>query len=204
VELIRTHDLCVRYGARTALDHVSIDVSPGDVIAITGRSGSGKTTLLLVMAGLLAPSAGRVEIADRLRVAYVPQAPSLVPELSALENIMLAVRLRGLAPDVAEERARRELAALDLAEAADALPHELSGGMAQRTALARALALEPAALLVDEPTGSLDRATGARVLDLLTARADAGTALVVATHDAAVVTRLGHAVHLDDGRLVPA
>jgi putative ABC transport system ATP-binding protein len=201
--IVRARDLSVRYGGRRVLDRVSIELSAGDIIAVTGRSGSGKTTLLLALAGLLRPAAGRVDIVDRLRITYVPQAPSLVPELTALENVVLAMRLRGTDPAAAEERARRELAALDVDEAADALPHELSGGMGQRVALARALALDPAALLVDEPTGSLDRGTGARVLALLMTRAEQGSALLVATHDAAVAARLGRIVHLDDGRLEP-
>ncbi|HUR72870.1 MAG TPA: ATP-binding cassette domain-containing protein [Sporichthya sp.] len=202
--LIATEGLRVRYGARTVLDGVTVEIRAGDVLALTGRSGSGKTTLLLALAGLLPPSGGTVRIGDRRELAYVPQAPSLVPELTALENVLLAMRLRGTVPEVAEERARRELAALELTEAADALPHELSGGMAQRTALARALALDAAVLLVDEPTGSLDRATGARVLALLTARATGGTALVLATHDREVSDRLPRRLHLREGQLEEA
>ncbi|MDX6224912.1 MAG: putative transport system ATP-binding protein [Frankiales bacterium] len=201
--LVTAEELGIEYAGRVVLSSVSLTVNRGDVLAVTGRSGSGKTTLLLALAGLLKPSAGTVQL-DGGRVLYVPQAPSLIPELTALENVMLAMRLHGADPDQAEERSRAELAALGVADAADALPSELSGGMAQRTSLARGLALDPAVLLVDEPTGSLDRATGARVLGLLAARAREGFALVIATHDPEVAARAHRVLHLDDGRLEEA
>jgi ABC-type nitrate/sulfonate/bicarbonate transport system ATPase subunit len=204
--LIRAGGISLAYRRRPVLRSVSMDVGDGEVIALLGRSGSGKTTLLLVLAGLIRPDAGSVR-GPATGAVYVPQAPSLVPELTAAQNVELAVRLRGADPAAAHQRAVRELDAVQVAEAADALPHQLSGGMAQRTALARALALDPVVLLADEPTGSLDRATGARVVELLLARAGAGRALVVATHDEEVAARLaarGRVLRIADGILQEA
>lgn len=193
----------VRLADRLVLDELSLQVSAGDQISVTGRSGSGKTTLLLVLAGLLAPASGTVELGVPAReVLYVPQAPSLVPELSALDNATLALRVRGTAPSEAIARARRELEVLGLSDALGALPHALSGGQQQRVALARATAVRPALLLADEPTGSLDHATGATVLDLLTTMAtEHGMALVLATHDPQVATYATNRLHLADGHL---
>jgi len=201
VTLVEAVDLTVRYGRRTVLDRVSLRVQAADVCAVTGRSGSGKTTLLLALAGLLRAAAGSVAVAAGVDVVYVPQAPSLVPELTAMENVVLAMRLRGAEPAAAANRAVRELSALDLTDARDALPHELSGGMAQRVALARALAVDPTVLLVDEPTGALDRATGAKVLRLLCGRVSTDCALLVATHDPEVGAALGRGLRIDDGHL---
>lgn len=197
--MLRARDLVVAFSGRVVLEGFSLDLTQGDQCTLMGRSGSGKTTLLLVLAGLLKPTSGTVERdvpADT--VVYVPQAPSLVPELTALQNASLGLRVRGLAPAEAEERARRQLRALDLHDADDALPSELSGGMQQRTALARALAVEPRLLLVDEPTGALDRTTGGRVLDALAAHAaGTGATVLVATHDLGVAARFGREVRLD-------
>ncbi len=197
--MLTATDVTVSYGARTVLAGLDLSVDGGEQCALVGRSGSGKTTLLLVLAGLLAPTAGKV---DRQvsgdRVVYVPQAPSLVPELTALQNASLGLRVRGVAPAEAQERGSVQLRALGLTGADDALPGELSGGMQQRVALARALAVEPALLLADEPTGALDRATGVRVIDVLCEHAArTGAAVVVATHDPDVATRFPRQIVLD-------
>ncbi len=192
MSLLETHDLTVDYDSRRVLDRVDLTIEESTRTALTGRSGSGKTSLLLVLAGLLQPTSGRVErhVADA-DVVYVPQAPSLIPELSALQNTTLALRLRGVAPAQATERARAELDRFGLADAVDALPAELSGGMQQRVALARATVTEPRLLLADEPTGALDRATGHRVLAVLMEQAaQRGSALVIATHDLEVADAL--------------
>lgn len=202
--LIRAEHVRIEYGRRAVLTDVSVSVHGGSALAVTGRSGSGKTTLLLALAGLLRPADGTVDCVDPRRVVYVPQAPSLIPELTAIENVALGMRLRGIAPAVAVVRATTELTALGLEDAAEAMPWQLSGGMQQRTALARALALDPLVLLVDEPTGSLDRATGARVLDLLKSRIGAEAALVVATHDETIAARMQRTLHLSDGVLETA
>jgi ABC-type nitrate/sulfonate/bicarbonate transport system ATPase subunit len=191
--------LGVAFSRRTVLEGFSLSLDQGERCALTGRSGSGKTTLLLVLAGLLAPTSGTVEWGVPLDVVvYVPQAPSLVLELTALQNASLGLRVRGVAPAEAEERARRQLRAVDLHDLHDALPAELSGGMQQRLALARALAVEPRLLLVDEPTGALDATTGARTLDALAAHAaTTGATVVVATHDLDVAARFGRQLSLD-------
>jgi ABC-type lipoprotein export system ATPase subunit len=136
---------------------------------------------------------------------YVPQAPSLVPELTALENASLGLRIRGTAPAEALTMAADQLAALGLADAADRLPAELSGGMQQRTALARALVTAPELLLVDEPTGALDHQTAQTVMRVLRETcAAASTALVVATHDSEVAALFERRLVLHDGTLSEA
>jgi ABC-type nitrate/sulfonate/bicarbonate transport system ATPase subunit len=197
--ILRATDLCVAFGGRPVFEGFSCALAEGDRYALTGRSGSGKTTLLLVLAGLLTPTAGTLERnVQQEEIVYVPQAPSLVPELTALQNTSLGLRVRGIPPAEAEDRARRQLRVVDLHDADDALPSELSGGMQQRVALARALAVGPRLLLIDEPTGALDQATGERILDALEAHA-AGTraTVVVATHDPAVAAHFGQALRLD-------
>lgn len=193
--IVRGTDLGVSFAGRVILRDLTLELDDGDQCALTGRSGSGKTTLLLVLAGLLEPSIGRVELQLTPRdVVYVPQAPSLIPELSALQNASLGLRLRGVPPKRAELAALDELRALGLPDVEEALPADLSGGMQQRVALARALAVQPRLLLVDEPTGTLDQATGNQVMAVLRARA--GT-LVVATHDPNVAAQFSRQLVLD-------
>ncbi len=189
--ILDAHDLSLSYGTRSILRDFSLHLDTGEQCALTGRSGSGKTTLLLVLAGLLKPASGTLawDVPSR-EVLYVPQAPSLVPELTAVQNASLGLRVRGVSPAEAEASARVQLRALGLQDADDALPGQLSGGMQQRVALARALAVEPALLLADEPTGALDRDTAARTVDALQAYAvRTGGALVVATHDPHVASQ---------------
>jgi putative ABC transport system ATP-binding protein len=203
MSLVRAEGVGVEFDGRRVLDGVNLTVEPGEHYAVTGRSGSGKTTLLLVLAGLLAPTRGTLTLEiDRRDVLYVPQAPSLVPELSALDNATLALRLRGASPAEARSRARAELELLGLGDTLEALPSELSGGMQQRVALARASVVEPRLLLTDEPTGTLDHHTGEHVLKVLRDLAGrGGTALVVATHDLAVAAQLPHELVLSEGRV---
>jgi ABC-type lipoprotein export system ATPase subunit len=189
----------VAYGGRRVLGGVDLTVEAGEQWALTGRSGSGKTTLLLLLAGLLAPSTGRVHIRlDRHEIVYVPQAPSLMPELTGLQNASLGLRVRGVPPAEALDRARLQLRAVGLDDADDSLPDELSGGMQQRVALARALAVGPRLLLADEPTGALDSRTGQLVLDVLRSEvARTSAALVVATHDPSVAALFDRQLVLD-------
>jgi putative ABC transport system ATP-binding protein len=183
-------------------------VADGESLALVGRSGSGKTTLLHVLGGLVEPTAGQVRwrrelprlVNDRpcWRIAYVFQGANLLPHLTARENVAFAARASQRAVDV-----DALIALVGLSAKAEHLPEELSGGEAQRIALARALAQEPDILLCDEPTGHLDSDTGERVLDLLDAlRAERELALVVATHDLDVAARYGRALELQDGRIV--
>jgi ABC-type lipoprotein export system ATPase subunit len=196
--------------ATVALQPTDCTVEAGDSIALIGASGSGKSTLLHLMAGLDEPTVGRVEwpaIGDRgaLRpgpVAVIFQGPSLLPPLTVEENVALPLVLDDVPDAQAHERARTALARLDLLTLADKLPEEVSGGQAQRIAVARALAGSPRLILADEPTGQLDRANGAAVVDVLLAAAEhAGAALVVSTHDPVVAERLEQRWELHSGRL---
>ena len=183
--IVSARGIGVTFAGRAVLDGCTVELGEGERCALTGRSGSGKTTLLLVLAGLLKPAVGTFEVrVERTEVVYVPQAPSLVPELTAAQNASLGLRIRGVAPHVAQQRGREQLRALGLDDTDDALPAELSGGMQQRVALARALAVAPRLLLADEPTGALDQATGARTIAVLNDYAiRTGATVVVATHD---------------------
>jgi len=189
--ILGAHDLSISFAGRVILSDFNLQLAEGYQCALTGRSGSGKTTLLLLLAGLLHPTSGTVDLQLTPReVIYVPQAPSLVPELSALQNASLGLRIRGVDPAEAQDRGRDQLRALDLTDADDALPAELSGGMQQRVALARTLAISPQLLLADEPTGALDQTTGSRVIDVLKEHAARTHATVtVATHDPDVAAR---------------
>jgi ABC-type lipoprotein export system ATPase subunit len=201
-----------------ALAGVDLDVDAVELVALIGPSGSGKSTLLHLAGGLDVPDAGTVRVADRdlaaLSVAdrarvrrrdvgFVFQFFHLLPTLSVAENVELPLLL-----DKRRRRADRVRALLDrvgVAHRADHLPGELSGGEMQRAAIARALVAEPALLLADEPTGNLDSATGAGVLALLTeVVAEAGTALMMVTHDEAAAALAGRVLRLRDGRLTTA
>jgi ABC-type lipoprotein export system ATPase subunit len=196
--------------ATVALQPTDCTVVAGQRVALIGPSGSGKSTLLHLMAGLDDPTLGEVSwpaIGDRDalrpgRVAVVFQGPSLLPALTILENTALPLLIGGMSDAEAREVAHAALRTLDLDALADKLPEEISGGQAQRVAVARALAGNPSLILADEPTGQLDRANGAAVVEvLLAASAHAGSALVVSTHDAAVAGRLPERWEMHSGRL---
>ena len=198
------------HAATVALQPTECTVGEGARIAIMGPSGSGKSTLLHLMADLDDPTVGTVTwpaIGGRgaLRpgpVAVVFQGPSLLPPLTVLENVALPLVLDGEPDAHARTVAHGALERLDLDELADKLPEEISGGQAQRVAVARALAGRPQLILADEPTGQLDRASATAVVDVLLAAAEhAGAALVVATHDPAVAERLPERWEIHSGRL---
>jgi putative ABC transport system ATP-binding protein len=174
---------------------ISCQVAAGDRIALVGPSGSGKSTLLHLFAGLDTPTVGRVSwpglAAGSRRIAVVFQGPSLIPALDVVENVALPLVLAGRTPRDAAVEARAALAALGAAPLAGKLPEELSGGQAQRVAVARVLAQCPALILADEPTGQLDRLSAdGLVTVLLEVTERLGAALVVATHDPVVAARL--------------
>jgi putative ABC transport system ATP-binding protein/lipoprotein-releasing system ATP-binding protein len=182
-------------------------------IAIMGPSGSGKSTLLHLLAGLDDPTLGTVSwpaigARSALRpgpVAVIFQGPSLLPALTVLENVALGLVLGGERDADARSAAHRALELLNLDELSDKLPEEISGGQAQRVAVARALAGRPRLILADEPTGQLDRANATAVVDVLLAAAEHGdAALVVATHDPLVAERLAERWAIHSGRLEPA
>ncbi|MET7683613.1 ATP-binding cassette domain-containing protein [Streptomyces sp. NPDC005423] len=213
--LVRCQDAARTYGsgpaAVVAVHGATCQVRAGDRIAITGPSGSGKSTLLHLMAALEQPTAGEVTwpgltggaVAGQVGVVF--QGPSLIPALDVAENAALPLVLAGVPEERARRRALESLALVAAGDLADKLPEELSGGQAQRVAIARVLALRPRLVLADEPTGQLDRATGQHIIDVLLTTADEiGAALVVTTHDPAIAQRLGEQWAMHEGRLHPA
>ncbi|MDQ6839437.1 MAG: ABC transporter ATP-binding protein [Actinomycetota bacterium] len=198
----------VARSTRTVLQDVTCEVRAAERIGIIGPSGSGKTSLLHLLAGLEPPASGRISwpalggppatAPGRVTVAF--QAPSLLSALNVTENVALPLVLAGAAQSEAVERAAQILERLHLGSMVAQLPEELSGGQAQRVALARALVTRPTLLLCDEPTGQVDHGTAEELLDLvLTGAADAHTAVVIATHDPAVIDRLSARWTITDG-----
>lgn len=212
--LVSAVDVSLTYGsgaqAVVAVHRATCEVMAGQRIALVGASGSGKSTLLHLFAGLERPTLGTVTwpalggrpLGWPRSVGVVFQGPSLIPALDVVENVALPLVLNGEADDVARERAQQALEQLGITALGAALPDELSGGQAQRVAVARVLASRPRLVLADEPTGQLDRITADTVVEvLLKAVADLGAALVVATHDGRVADRLDDVWHMSDGRL---
>jgi putative ABC transport system ATP-binding protein len=202
--------------ARTdILRGISLEMAEGETVAVLGASGSGKSSLMAIIAGLEKASSGSARVLGedvgalsedalaRLRgrsIGVVLQAFHLLPTMTALQNVMVPMELAGVSD--AAERAGAELAAVGLAGRHDHYPAQLSGGEQQRVAIARATAPKPKLLLADEPTGNLDAATGARIIDLLFDRVSAaGAGLLVITHDPAVAERASRIVRIADGRL---
>ena len=195
---------------------ISIDVFQGESVAITGASGSGKSTLLSILAGLDIPSSGFVELVSQnlteldedgrallrgQKVGFVFQSFQLLPHLTALENVMLPAELNGL--DMPKENALHWLEQVGLRERANHFPKTLSGGEQQRVALARAFIMKPAILFADEPTGSLDEASGNRVIELLFELNQANNStLILVTHDQTLADRCQRQLHLQGGRLL--
>jgi putative ABC transport system ATP-binding protein len=210
-QLVRCEDLTRAFGAVTAVRDVSCAVLAGERIALTGPSGSGKSTLLHLMAGLETPTGGGVEwpvLGGHPHgrpglVGVVFQGSSLLPALDVTENVALPLLFAGVPASEATARAVEALERLRIADMGSKLPEELSGGQAQRVAVARVLAARPPLILADEPTGQLDRATAVAVVDaLIEAAHQSGAALVVATHDPAVASRLAIRWSVTDGHLI--
>jgi len=203
-------------GSLTILEDVDFEVEAGETVAIVGASGSGKSTLLGLLAGLDEPSQGKVIALDQdifaldedgraqwraRHVGFVFQAFLLLPHMTALENVMLPLELAGRSD--AGRVAREWLERVGLADRANHYPRTLSGGEQQRVAIARAFASRPPLLLADEPTGSLDHATGERIIDLLfELNREAGATLLLVTHDRALAARCQRTLSLHNGRLV--
>lgn len=194
---------------------IDLSVPLGQTLALLGPSGSGKSSLMAVLSGLERASSGTLEVAGadfaaldedalaaarRGRIGIVLQAFHLLPTMTALENVMTPLELAGM--DGARERAEQELAAVGLGHRLNHYPAQLSGGEQQRVAIARALAPRPPLVFADEPTGNLDAATGAAIMDLLFARrAETGATLVIITHDAGLAQRCERVITLADGRI---
>lgn len=203
----------------TLVRDIDLEINHGEFVAITGPSGSGKSSLLYLLGLLDQPTAGALwldgaevsgisenQLADiRLsRLGFVFQANFLLPEFSALENVLLPIRRLGrLAPDEAKARALGLLADLGLRDQAGKLPHQMSGGQNQRVAIARALANDPSIVFADEPTGNLDTVSSAMVQDILKSLShDKGRTVIVVTHDPAFAAQSDRMVRVVDGRLV--
>ena len=200
-----------------ALRDVSVDVAPGEMVALVGRSGSGKTTLLNMVGGLDRPDTGTVHVdgvvvtdldddgLSRLRrdsVSYVFQTFGLVPVLTAAENVGVPLRLRRTPVAERDARVALLLELVGLRDHADQRPAELSGGQQQRVAIARALAGSPRLLVADEPTGQLDAETGLSVMALLRALVDSeGVTALVSTHDPVMMSLADRVVSISDGRV---
>jgi len=214
--LLQCRSLVKRFGQTPALDGASLRIAAGEIVAVMGPSGSGKSTLLHCAAGILAPDSGEVlyggrEVGSlpdsersRLRrseFGFVFQFGRLVPELSCAENVALPLRLAGIPRRTARSRAAAWLERLEVAELAERLPGDVSGGQGQRVAVARALVASPQIVFADEPTGALDSLNGERVMQLLTAAArESDTAVVLVTHEPRVAAYADREVVVRDGR----
>lgn len=203
-------------GTLCILKGINLEIKDGESVAIVGASGSGKSTLLGLLAGLDTPTAGRVWLGDHdlsglsedaraaVRaelVGFVFQSFQLLPGLTALENVMLPAELKGERD--AGQLARQYLDRVGLGHRVSHYPNQLSGGEQQRVAIARAFACRPRVLFADEPTGNLDTATGGKVIDLLfSLNAEAGTTLVLVTHEQRLAGRCQHTITLEAGEIV--
>ncbi|MCC6494659.1 MAG: ABC transporter ATP-binding protein [Propionibacteriaceae bacterium] len=212
------HNISKSFGSAIALDQMSLAIPAGQSVSIMGPSGSGKSTLLHCLAGILRPDSGDVSLGDepvslssdaarsRLRLermGFVFQDGQLLPELPALENVALPLMLLGRPRAEALGRAADWLARLGLGGLERRRPGQMSGGQAHRVAIARALVHSPAVVLADEPTGALDRATGAEVMRVLTAATrDVGASLVLVTHNPEVAAWCERHIEIVDGRML--
>ncbi len=215
--IVEARDVAKSFGQTPALRGASIAVKQGEILAVMGPSGSGESTLLHCLAGILVPDQGEVwsggqrldTLSDgrrsalrRDRFGFVFQSGQLVPELTAEENVALPLLLSGSRRGPAMTSARRWFGTLGLDGLENRRSGELSGGQAQRVALARGLVAGPQVLFADEPTGSLDSVSGELVMDLLTAAArEQGTTVVLVTHDARIAAYADREVIVRDGRV---
>jgi putative ABC transport system ATP-binding protein len=215
--LIEARDVVLSFGQTPALRGATVSVAPGEILAVMGPSGSGKSTLLHCLAGILIPDSGEVRFdgrrVDRMgeaersalrrdRFGFVFQFGQLVPELTAEENVALPLLFSGIRRGAALEQARPWFGRLGLDGLEQRRSGELSGGEAQRVALARGLVARPQVLFADEPTGSLDSLTGEHVMNLLAAAArEQGTTVVLVTHEARVAAYADREVIVRDGRV---
>jgi putative ABC transport system ATP-binding protein len=217
--LVQIRDVTKRYDGSTqpAVDAISLEIAPGEAVAVMGPSGSGKSTLLNLIAGLDRPTSGTITVAgqriDRLtetgmartrrrQIGMIFQFFNLLDDLTVADNVLLPAQLAGMRRSQARARAEELLGALHIERHRDAYPGRLSGGERQRVAIARALVNRPLVLLADEPTGALDTATGEEIGRLLVELNRSGQTLVMVTHNPELAARYTHrAVHLLDGRI---
>ena len=218
--VVRLDDVRVALSSGSGVVHIlsdiTLSIAAGETVAIIGPSGSGKSTLLALIGGLERPSSGRVTVAGqdfaaldqdglarfrRDHIGLIFQSFHLIPAMTALENVAIPLDLLGRSDGVA--RAREGLIAVGLGQRLGHYPAQLSGGEQQRVALARAIVANPTLLLADEPTGNLDGATGAQIIELIFAgSARLGSTLILVTHDPALAARCDRIISLADGRIV--
>jgi putative ABC transport system ATP-binding protein len=215
-DVVKTYPLGA--GTFTAIDRLSADIAEGEFVAVVGRSGSGKTTLLNLLAGIDRATSGTVRVADAYlgslsesglaswrgrAVGLVFQFFQLLPTLTVTENVLLPMDFaRTIAPRLRRARAEELLERVGVADQGDKLPATLSGGQQQRAAIARALANDPPLLLADEPTGNLDSATAAAVLDVFAQVNKDGRTVVMVTHERDITAIASRRITLVDGRIV--
>jgi putative ABC transport system ATP-binding protein len=217
--LVQIKDVTKRYdrSEQPAVDALTLEIAPGEAVAVMGPSGSGKSTLLNLIAGLDRPTTGAITVAgqriDRLtetgmarcrrrQIGMIFQFFNLLDDLTVADNVMLPAQLAGMSRSRARARVVELLAALHIERHRDAYPGRLSGGERQRVAIARALVNRPAVLLADEPTGALDTATGEEIGQLLLELNRSGQTLVMVTHNPELAARYAHrTLHLLDGRI---
>lgn len=214
-QILSLTDITKDFGGGPVLAGISLDIEPGELVAVMGPSGSGKSTLLHCMSGVLTPTHGSVRYGDeelsalsdaprsrtRLRnFGFVFQDGQLLPELSNVDNVALPAMLNGMGRGAARRRAMELLDQLGLGGLADRRPAQVSGGQAQRVTIARALVANPGVVFADEPTGALDQSTGHEVMQMLTTIVrQAGASLVMVTHDPKVADWMQRRVEIRDG-----
>ena len=219
-EVAELHDVSKVYGSGDtlvqALDHLSLTVQRGDYLAVMGASGSGKSTAMNILGCLDRPSSGSYRLNGTLvesldddqladlrnrELGFVFQQFHLLPQLSALENVVLPMIYAGVPHDERQQRAREALTRVGLCQRLANKPNQLSGGQQQRVAIARAIINNPALLLADEPTGALDSRTTAEVLDIFDDLHRSGITVVMVTHEDEVAARAQKVIHFRDGRI---
>ncbi len=200
-----------------ALRDINLNIKAGEYISIMGPSGSGKSTLLNILGLLDQPNNGDYRFNDktvnqlqeeeqaqvrREQIGFVFQFFHLIPRLSAIDNVALPLTLAGVEPDIRKQKAEAAMQTLGIAERAQHRPDQLSGGQRQRVAIARAMISEPQLILADEPTGNLDRASGADVIEALETLNQKGITLIIVTHDPELGQRARRRLSMDDGRII--
>ena len=220
-ELIRLEHICKSYRSRNScvqvLEDICLSVQKGEFLSITGKSGSGKSSLMNIIGCLDTADSGeyyldgtdvsemREKDLARLRsrnIGFIFQSFNLIPSMNALENVSLPLMYRGVRRSERERIAKRALSMVGLSHRLMHRPGEMSGGQQQRTAIARAIAASPSVLLCDEPTGSLDRASGEEVLSVIRDMNKSGVTVVMITHDPEIAAAAGRTIRISDGRLI--